>query len=59
MINCGDITEEQLQEDKKLYHLKRYGNPEEIADAAIYLLSNASSFTTGANLVIDGGFTLL
>lgn len=58
-IHCGDITEEQLQEDKKLYPLKRYGKPEEIAYAAIYLLSDASSFTTGANLVIDGGFTLL
>ena len=59
LIHCGDITEEQLKEDKKLYPLKRYGKPEEIAYAAIYLLSNASSFTTGANLVIDGGFTLL
>ena len=59
LIHCGDITEEQLKEDKKLYPLRRYGKPEEIAYAAIYLLSNASSFTTGANLVIDGGFTLL
>ena len=59
LIHCGDITEEPLKEDKKLYPLRRYGKPEEIAYAAIYLLSNASSFTTGANLVIDGGFTLL
>lgn len=50
LIHCGDITEEQLKEDKKLYPLRRYGKPEEIAYAAIYLLSNASSFTTWGKL---------
>lgn len=59
LIHQGDLTEEQLEEDKKLYPLKRYGQPEEIAYAAIYFLSDASTFTTGAELVVDGGFTLL
>lgn len=59
LIRAGNITDEQLEEDKKLYPLKRYGQPEEVAYAAIYFLSDASSFTTGASLVIDGGFTLL
>ena len=53
------ITKEQLEEDKKRYPLKRYGKPEEVAYAVIYLLSDASSWVTGSNLVIDGGFTLL
>lgn len=35
--------------------LNRFGNPEEIADAVIFLASNKSMFTTGSNLVIDGG----
>jgi len=58
IINEG-ITEEQLDEDMKLYPLKRYGQPVEIARAIIYFLSDASSWTTGANLIVDGGFTLL
>lgn len=59
LISHGKITEEQFKEDMKNYPLGRYGKPEEVAYAAIYFLSDASSFTTGSGLVIDGGFTLL
>jgi NAD(P)-dependent dehydrogenase (short-subunit alcohol dehydrogenase family) len=59
LINMGGITEEQFEAEKKLYPLKRYGKPEEIAYAVIYLLSDASSWVTGSNLLIDGGYTLL
>ena len=58
IFKAGVIAEEQIQEDIKRYPLKRYGYPEEIAHAIIYLLSDASSFVTGTNLVIDGGLTL-
>lgn len=37
--------------------LARHGQPDEIAGAAVYLLSDASSFTTGSVLVADGGLT--
>ena len=59
LIHNEFITEEQLVIDMEKYPLKRYGNPEEIAYGAIYFLSDASTFTTGTGLVIDGGFTLL
>jgi 2-keto-3-deoxy-L-fuconate dehydrogenase len=36
----------------------RFGRPEEIAELALYLASDESSFTTGQALVIDGGWTL-
>ena len=35
----------------------RYGKPEEVAYAVIYLASNESSFVTGSELVVDGGWT--
>ena len=37
--------------------LARFGTPEEIADAVVFLASERSSFTTGACLVVDGGQT--
>lgn len=59
ILSSGVITEEQLKEDAQKYPLKRYGKPEEVAYAAIYLLSDASKWVTGSNLLIDGGITLL
>jgi len=59
LIHGDGITQEQLDLDKKLYPLKRYGEPKEIAWAIIYFLSDASGWTTGSQLVVDGGFTLL
>ena len=55
----GTITAEQLKEDTERYPLRRYGKPEEVAYAVIYLLSDASQWVTGSNLLIDGGYTLL
>ena len=58
LIHRGTITEEQLAEDAKRYPLGRYGQPADIANGAIYLLSDASSWLTGHDLVIDGGFSV-
>jgi len=37
---------------------KRFGNPEELNGALIWLLSDASAFVNGASIVVDGGFTV-
>lgn len=53
------FSPEQLEETMyKRYPLKRVGIPEDVAYAAIYLLSEASNWVTGVNLVVDGGYTL-
>jgi NAD(P)-dependent dehydrogenase (short-subunit alcohol dehydrogenase family) len=59
IFSSGIISNEQLMEDKKHYPLKRFGQPEDVAYGVIYLLSDASSWITGTNLIIDGGYTLL
>jgi len=52
------ISEADLETDKKRYPLGRYGQPKDVAYAIIYLLSDASSWMTGTNLLLDGGYTL-
>ncbi len=52
------LSDEEREKDMGEYPLKRYGKPEEIAWAIIYLLSDASSWVTGSSLTIDGGFML-
>ena len=59
IVSGGEVTQEQMEADKQKYPLKRYGKPEEVAYAVVYLLSDASSWVTGSNLLIDGGYTLL
>lgn len=56
MSDAYDLNEGD-NEDLKNYPLGRYANPVDIAWAIIYLLSNASSWVTGTNLVVDGGLT--
>ena len=58
LINRGTLTEEQFKTDQERYPLKRYGEPEDIANGIVYLLSDASSWVTGHALVIDGGISI-
>lgn len=55
ILDSGTISREQLEVDMKKYPLGRYGSPEDVAWSIIYLLSDASCWVTGDNLVLDGG----
>jgi len=59
ILDGSGVSNDDLVEDRKRYPLRRYGKPEEVAFAAIYLLSDASAWTTGSNILLDGGFTLI
>lgn len=52
------LSQEVLDEDAQKYPLGRYGKPEEVAAAMIYLLSDATVWMTGTQLLIDGGYSL-
>lgn len=51
-----DLSLEVIQQDEKKYPLG-YGNPTQVADPIVFLLSQASSWITGQNLILDGGRT--
>lgn len=58
MLSDGVLSDEDRQKDMKRYPLGRYGKPKDVAWAIIYLLSDASSWVTGSQLVVDGGLLL-
>ena len=55
LILKDGLEEEQLKADENNYPLKRYGQPEDIANLAVYMLSDASTWMTGSNVKISGG----
>lgn len=58
LIEGNDLMSGDIEEGLKRYPLGRYGEPIDIALSMVYLLSDASSWTTGINLIVDGGLTI-
>ncbi len=53
-------TPEEIRESIRALHpMGRFGEPEEVARAILFLASEDSSFMTGSELVIDGGYTAI
>lgn len=55
----GPLSDADYETDEKKYPLGRYGTPEEVAYAAVYLLSDQTKWMTGSDLVLDGGRSLI
>lgn len=58
LIEHSPLSKEQYIEDEKRYPLGRYGQPNDVAYLALYLLSDASVWMTGSLITIDGGVSL-
>ena len=63
-LSPGPFPNEQTQESAQFIDklvnqtpLERIGTPIEVATSVVFLLSNAASYITGSNLVVDGGWT--
>ena len=59
LIHDGAFNDEDLEKDMQRYPLKRYGRPQDVAWAIIYLLSDASAWVTGTSMVVDCGILLV
>jgi len=57
LLDSISVGKEELELDEQRYPFG-YGEPLDVAYAAIYLLSDASKWVTGTNIILDGGLTL-
>lgn len=51
----ADLPKDYIESETAKYHMKRWAEPEEIANAIVYLASPNASYVTGHVLVVDGG----
>lgn len=55
LILQDGLTKEEMEEAQLRYPLKRYGQPDDVANLALYLLSDASTWMTGSAIDLTGG----
>ncbi len=56
--NAEQVVDKKSFDKKEIEYPLGYGEPKDVAYAVTYLLSDASRWITGINLIVDGGFTL-
>jgi len=58
LVERGELSQEWIEAATRNTPLRRFGTPEEIADAAVFLASSRARYITGQTLFVDGGYTL-
>jgi len=58
MQTNGAVSKEDLDKAIATIPMKRWGTPNDVANACVYLLSEASSYLTGSDIKVDGGYTI-
>jgi 3alpha(or 20beta)-hydroxysteroid dehydrogenase len=54
-----EATDDNGRDANKLIPLRRFGEPSDVANLAVFLASDESAYITGAEHVIDGGLTAI
>lgn len=54
----GSVEQEKLEEMIERIPIKRWGQPQDVANASVFFLSDASSYITGCDIKVDGGITI-
>lgn len=58
LVEKGELSQEWIDAAIRNTPLRRFGKPEDIADAAVFLASSRARYITGQTLFVDGGYTL-
>lgn len=58
MHSEGQLSEDDLDKVESRIPLSRWGNPQDVAYACCYLLSDTADYLTGADIKVDGGLTI-
>ena len=53
-----DFSADEIRQRTECYPLRRFGRPEDIAQAVLFLASDESSWITGIDLLVDGGISI-
>ena len=58
LVERGELSQEWIDTAKKNTPLRRFGTPQEVAAAVVFLSSAAGSYVSGQSLRVDGGYAL-
>jgi NAD(P)-dependent dehydrogenase (short-subunit alcohol dehydrogenase family) len=58
LVERGELSQAWIDAAMRNTPLRRFGTPDEIADAVVFLASKQAKYITGQTLFVDGGYTL-